>query len=294
MRPFGSAILDGWVVLCIFIWVLNQRCVSPQLSVDLNIETGSPAYYTNFVKALRSLSDNSGKRYFVLTRADSFWIWFYLATSYYVTAAPQCPFPDDKVGYALNHAWFDAVYVQFCEYWYPLLCNPTSDPVFHRQQFLRSFVSGGKYRISHSCRPNVLISILPVFQLQHLVIWNLILPYLMPYELNLRRDQWAKTKSFNKGIKVYLGAPAAIGTDGHLSSKALITLARATQKNYTSFGGVMLWDADSAYCEIYVTLPRFRANREIFSKPKIPCRREKCHQKTGMGDITSEGVVFLL
>jgi len=72
----------------------------------------------------------------------------------------------------------------------------------------------------------------------------------MPYKLNLCRDQWAKTKSFNKGIKVYLGAPAAIGTDGHLSSKALITLARATQKNYTSFGGVMLWDADSAYCKI--------------------------------------------
>jgi hypothetical protein len=33
---------------------------------------------------------------------------------YYITAAPQCPFPDAKVGDALNNADFDAVYVQFC------------------------------------------------------------------------------------------------------------------------------------------------------------------------------------
>jgi len=56
----------------ISIQVLTQPYVSFQLSVDLNIETGSPAYYTNFVNALRSLTDNSGKRYFVLTRADLF------------------------------------------------------------------------------------------------------------------------------------------------------------------------------------------------------------------------------
>lgn len=32
----------------------------------------------------------------------------------YVTAAPQCPFPDAYIGQALNAASFDAVYVQFC------------------------------------------------------------------------------------------------------------------------------------------------------------------------------------
>ena len=34
---------------------------------------------------------------------------------YYITAAPQCPFPDASLGAVLNAASFDAVYVQFCE-----------------------------------------------------------------------------------------------------------------------------------------------------------------------------------
>jgi hypothetical protein len=34
----------------------------------------------------------------------------------YVTAAPQCPFPDAYIGQALNDAPFDAVYVQFCTF----------------------------------------------------------------------------------------------------------------------------------------------------------------------------------
>ena len=37
-----------------------------------------------------------------------------LPDRYYVTAAPQCPFPDAELGNALNSAFFDAVYVQFC------------------------------------------------------------------------------------------------------------------------------------------------------------------------------------
>ncbi|KIM47133.1 glycoside hydrolase family 18 protein, partial [Hebeloma cylindrosporum] len=160
LRPFGTAILDG---------------------VDLNIETGSPAYYTNFVNALRALSDNSGKRY-------------------YVTAAPQCPFPDQKIGYALNHAFFDAVYVQF----YNNYCQ----------------ISAPNVSINQSLRST---------------------------------DNWAKTQSLNKAVKVYLGAAAARGVAGHLSSQALITVARDTQKKYSSFGGVMLWDADTAYSKIIVS-----------------------------------------
>jgi chitinase len=31
---------------------------------------------------------------------------------YYVTAAPQCPFPDGNLGSVLNAVAFDAVYVQ--------------------------------------------------------------------------------------------------------------------------------------------------------------------------------------
>ncbi|THH09867.1 hypothetical protein EW145_g1710 [Phellinidium pouzarii] len=72
-RPFGSAVLDG---------------------VDLDIEGGSSASYPAFVNQIRSLSSGASK-------------------TYYVTAAPQCPFPDASLGSVLNSANFDAVYVQF-------------------------------------------------------------------------------------------------------------------------------------------------------------------------------------
>lgn len=72
-RPFGNAILDG---------------------VDLDIEGGSPSHYTAFVNKLREYYAGADK-------------------SYYVFAAPQCPFPDHYMGEVLNNAHIDAVYVQF-------------------------------------------------------------------------------------------------------------------------------------------------------------------------------------
>lgn len=72
-RPFGSAVLDG---------------------VDLDIEGGGSTGFAAFVDQLRTLMATGNK-------------------PYYVTAAPQCPFPDAYIGAALNAASFDAVYVQF-------------------------------------------------------------------------------------------------------------------------------------------------------------------------------------
>ncbi|EIW80350.1 glycoside hydrolase family 18 protein [Coniophora puteana RWD-64-598 SS2] len=72
-RPFGAAVLDG---------------------VDLDIEGGSTTGYSAFVTALRTLMDGGDK-------------------SYYITAAPQCPFPDAYLGTTLDEVGFDAVYVQF-------------------------------------------------------------------------------------------------------------------------------------------------------------------------------------
>lgn len=43
---------------------------------------------------------------------------------FYVTAAPQCPFPDAFIGAALNEAPFDAVYVQFCEFNLKFILQP--------------------------------------------------------------------------------------------------------------------------------------------------------------------------
>ncbi|KZT06335.1 carbohydrate-binding module family 5 protein [Laetiporus sulphureus 93-53] len=72
-RPFGSAVLDG---------------------VDLDIEGGSDEYYANFVTQLRTYFDGADK-------------------TYYVSGAPQCEYPDEYLGAALNSAYFDMVYVQF-------------------------------------------------------------------------------------------------------------------------------------------------------------------------------------
>ncbi|KAF9014996.1 glycoside hydrolase superfamily [Cyathus striatus] len=152
-RPFGSAVLDG---------------------VDLDIESGSPSHYGTFVNELRSLSDNADKQY-------------------YVTAAPQCPFPDAKVGAALNSAPFDAVFVQF----YNNYCETSTPSEFNFDTW----------------------------------------------------DKWARTQSANPNVKVYLGAPASskAAGSGFVSSDTLINVARDAQNKYSSFGGIMLWDADTAY-----------------------------------------------
>ncbi|KAH8100463.1 class III chitinase [Cristinia sonorae] len=72
-RPFGDAVLDG---------------------VDLDIEGGSSTGYAAFVNRIRSHASGASKKY-------------------YITAAPQCVFPDASLGGVLNTASFDAVYVQF-------------------------------------------------------------------------------------------------------------------------------------------------------------------------------------
>ncbi|KAH9945621.1 class III chitinase [Amylocystis lapponica] len=72
-RPFGSAVLDG---------------------VDLDIEGGSTTGYAAFVTQLRTHFTGASKQY-------------------YVSAAPQCEYPDQYLGSALNSAHFDMVFVQF-------------------------------------------------------------------------------------------------------------------------------------------------------------------------------------
>ncbi|KAH8093174.1 glycoside hydrolase superfamily [Phellopilus nigrolimitatus] len=55
---------------------------------------GSSTGYAAFVTRLRSHASSASKQY-------------------YVTAAPQCPFPDASLGSVINAVGFDAVYVQF-------------------------------------------------------------------------------------------------------------------------------------------------------------------------------------
>ncbi|KAI0762673.1 class III chitinase [Fomes fomentarius] len=72
-RPFGDAVLDG---------------------VDLDIEQGGSNGYAAFVTRLQSHFSGASKKY-------------------YITAAPQCVYPDASLGPVLDAVAFDAVYVQF-------------------------------------------------------------------------------------------------------------------------------------------------------------------------------------
>ncbi|KAF8140016.1 glycoside hydrolase family 18 protein [Boletus edulis] len=72
-RPFGSAVLDG---------------------IDLDIEGGGSTGYAAFVTEIRSLASGASK-------------------PYYITGAPQCPFPDANLGSVIDQVGFDAIYVQF-------------------------------------------------------------------------------------------------------------------------------------------------------------------------------------
>ncbi len=62
-------------------------------------------------------------------------------------------------------------------------------------------------------------------------------------------DTWAKTVAPNKDVKVYIGALASstAGGSGYVDATTLINIALETRSKYSSFGGVMLWDASQAY-----------------------------------------------
>ncbi|KAM5557431.1 hevamine-A-like [Rosa sericea] len=80
-RPLGDAVLDG---------------------VDFDIEGGDDQYWDDLARYLSAHSKKGGKKV-------------------YLTAAPQCPFPDVYIGNALKTGLFDYVWVQFynnppCQY----------------------------------------------------------------------------------------------------------------------------------------------------------------------------------
>ena len=74
-----------------------HRKLTIVISVDFDIETPSTGHYAALVNQLRSHMNGASKQY-------------------YITAAPQCPFPDLNLGSLINSVGFDAIYVQFCVY----------------------------------------------------------------------------------------------------------------------------------------------------------------------------------
>ena len=145
---------------------------------------------------MRTYTDNADKT--LVPRFDNFRSTIDFSSSYYITAAPQCPFPDAYTGPAINQSRFDAVYVQF----YNNYCS-----------------------VTNYADPNS---------------WNY-----------AAWDDWAQNKAPNKDVKIYLGAAASstAAHTGYAPISLLTTIIQQTRAQYSSFGGVMFWDASQAYSE---------------------------------------------
>ncbi|KAB8072338.1 glycoside hydrolase superfamily [Aspergillus leporis] len=119
---------------------------------------------------------------------------------YYITAAPQCPYPDLANGPMLDGAvYFDAIWIQF----YNNYCG------------LQSYTPGTTTQNNFNFE---------------------------------RWDTWAKQTSLNKNAKVYLGIPGNTGAAGTgYQPLAVVTQIIQYVKRFSSFGGVMIWDASQSY-----------------------------------------------
>ncbi|KAJ5104634.1 Glycoside hydrolase superfamily [Penicillium alfredii] len=158
-RPFGDVSLDGF-----------------DFDFETNVEHMAP-----FAQELRSLLDAEKSRKF------------------YLTAAPQCPYPDQSDKDILNGpVYIDAIWVQF----YNNFCGVNN---FNKDS------KSSKYNFDE---------------------W----------------DNWAKTVSKNKDVKVLVGVPAdtTAASTGYVPASKLQDIVEYSKK-FDSFGGVMLWDVTQAY-----------------------------------------------
>lgn len=60
-------------------------------------------------------------------------------------------------------------------------------------------------------------------------------------------DNWAKTVSLNRNVKVFLGIPANTGAGAGYESGSLLQSVISYCKGFSSFGGVMMWDMSQLY-----------------------------------------------
>lgn len=138
---------------------------------------------------------------------------------YYITGAPQCAFPDAYLGPTLNAVGFDAVYVQFCE-----LSKLCALNMWHLPQSDNNYSGLQTFHDSNVDSNG----------------WNF-----------AQWDNWAKTVSPNREIKLYIGAPASslAASSGYVDADTLASCALNMRDQFSSFGGIMLWDASWAYTD---------------------------------------------
>ncbi|KAJ2851321.1 Chitinase 2 [Coemansia brasiliensis] len=61
-------------------------------------------------------------------------------------------------------------------------------------------------------------------------------------------DNWVQTKSINKNVKVYIGAPGSpsAASSGYVDGKMLTSIFNDARSKYSSIGGIMTWDVSQA------------------------------------------------
>ncbi|KAI1770799.1 glycoside hydrolase family 18 protein [Hypoxylon cercidicola] len=158
-RPFGSAVIDGF---------------------DFDFES-TTQNFVPFASRLRSHMDSDSSK------------------TYYLSAAPQCVYPDAAMNDMLNGAIsFDYIMIQF----YNNYCG------------IQSFTPGSSTQNNFN------------FQ-----TW----------------DNWAKQTSKNPNVKILLGVPANTGGGGGYQPASALAPIIQYSKQFSSFGGVMMWDMSQLY-----------------------------------------------
>lgn len=162
LRPFGTAVIDGF---------------------DFDFENLAMNNMPAYANQLRSLYSTDKSK------------------TYYMTAAPQCVYPDYADGPMLAGAvYFDAIFIQF----YNNGCG------------INSYVPGATTQ------------------------WN--------FNFNVW-DNWAKTISLNPNVRVFIGVPGNTGAGSGYEPPSFIgeVINFVTSSGWTSFGGIMIWDASQVW-----------------------------------------------
>ena len=180
LRPFGKSSVDGF---------------------DFDFEA-TVSNMVPFGNELRTLMDDAGSS---------------SGKKYFLSAAPQCPYPDAANNEMLDGAVaFDVIWVQF----YNNFCGLQNFHVSHLAS-----------TTSFSCLTSAVKPGQDPQSAFNFDVW----------------DTWAKNTSKNKDVKVMLGVPAgqtAAGS-GYLPPDSLKPVIDYCKK-FASFGGVMMWDASQA------------------------------------------------
>ncbi|TFY68774.1 hypothetical protein EVG20_g3415 [Dentipellis fragilis] len=175
--------------------------------VDLDIESGSDQHYDTFVNQLRSLANGAPK-------------------PLYVTGAPQCVQPDSHLNAAMLNSSLDAITTRratcLTPPCVPYLILPILIAPTNRRTTRASTSPPGKVAQTIHARCNS--------------------------PRRGHRDEFARTKAKNPKMKVYIGAPASdqAAGSGYVNIDSFKQIITSVQKNFTSFGGVMLYDASQA------------------------------------------------